>query len=202
MTCPIAPAFTSTRDSGTKPRRRQKLVQSAAPTVLGPQARNSVGCFDFLFPIRLGEAEIRVIPPAEVRTLRVRFILKTFKLAKENDFSETSAPGLNGAPLQFVRSHSRTLSTVLYFDGRATNTDVRQSMKQVTDLMSVDRHTHAPPVLSFEWTGLSFQCVLQNSTAGSFSSVFPDGRPSRGQMHVAFRESLTLQELLHEAGRE
>ena len=161
-----------------------------------------VGCFDFLFPIRLGEAEIRVVPPAEVRTLRVRFILRTFKLANENDFSETSAPGLNGAPLQFVRSHSRTLSTVLYFDGRATNTDVRQSMKQVTDLMSVDRHTHTPPVLSFEWAGFSLRCVLQSSTVGSFSSLFPDGRPSRGRMHVTFRESLTLQELLHEAGRE
>ena len=161
-----------------------------------------MGCFDFLLPMTLGEAEIRVIPPAEVRTLRVSFILKTFKLAKKNDFGEMSVPGLNGEPLQFVRGHSRTLSTVLYFDGRATNTDVRQSMKHVTDLMNVDRHTHAPPVLSFEWTGFSLQCVLESSTVESFSSLFPDGRPSRGQMHVTFRESLTLQELLQEAGRE
>lgn len=94
-----------------------------------------MGCFDFLFPITLGEAEIRVLPPADVMTLKVRFILKTFTLAKENDFAEVSVPGLNGEPLQFVRGHSRTLSTVLYFDGRAANTDVRQSMKQVIDLM-------------------------------------------------------------------
>jgi hypothetical protein len=61
-------------------------------------------------------------------------------------------------------------------------------MKHVMDLMNIDRGTHAPPVLSFEWTG--------------FASLFPDGRPSRGQMHVTFRESLTVQELLHQAGRE
>jgi hypothetical protein len=161
-----------------------------------------VGCFDFLLPITLGDATIRVIPPADVRALGVRFILKTFKLAKENDFVEVSVPGLNGEPLQFVRGRSRTLSTVLYFDGRATNTDVRQSMKQVSDLMNVDRHTQAPPVLSFEWTGFSLQCVLERSTVESFSSLFPDGRPSRGQMRVTFRESVTLEELLQEAGRE
>ncbi len=130
------------------------------------------------------------------------FIVKTFKLARENDFAETSVAGLNGQPLQFVRGHSRTLSTVLYFDGRAMNTDVRQLMKQVTDLMNVDRHTHAPPVLSFEWTGFSFQCVLESSTAESLRSLFPDGRPSRGRLHVTFRESLTMQQLLQEAGRE
>ncbi len=161
-----------------------------------------MGCFDFLFPIRLGEAEIRVLPPAAARTLRVSFILKTFKLAKENDFTEVSVSGLNGQPLQFVRGHSRTLSTVLYFDGRATNTDVRQPMKQVMDLMNVDGGTHAPPVLSVEWTGFSLQCVLERSVMASFRSLFPDGRPSRGQMHVTFRESLTLQELLQEAARE
>jgi contractile injection system tube protein len=150
----------------------------------------------------LAEAEIRVIQPADARTLRVTFIFKTFKLAKRNDFTETSVPGLNGEPLQFVRGHSRTLSAVLYFDGRATNTDVRQTMKQVTDLMNVDRNIHAPPVLSFEWTGFSLHCVLESSTVESFISLFPDGRPSRGRMHVTFRESLTLQELLQEAGRE
>jgi hypothetical protein len=159
-----------------------------------------VGFFDFLFPVKLGDADIRVLPPAEVRTVRVRFILKTFTLAKQNDYAGVSVPGLNGEPLQFLRGHARTLSMVLYFDGRATNTDVRQAMKQVSDLMNVDRHTHAPPVLSFEWRGFSFQCVLENSTVQSFSALLADGRPSRGRMHVAFRESLTVEQLLREAG--
>jgi hypothetical protein len=158
-----------------------------------------VGCFDFLSPITLGDAEIRVVSPADGRTLRVSFIVNTFKLAKQNDFAEVSVPGLNGEPLQFVRGHSRILTTVLYFDGRATNTDVRQSMTQVMDLMSVDRRTHAPPVVSFEWTGFALQCVLERSTVESFRSLFPDGRPSRGHMHVTFRESLTLEQLLREA---
>jgi Contractile injection system tube protein len=156
--------------------------------------------FDFLFPVELGEADIRVLPPSEVRTVRVSFILKTFELAKQNDYAGVSVPGLNGEPLQFLRGHARTLSMVLYFDGRATNTDVRQAMKQVADLMTVDRHTHAPPVLSFQWTGFALQCVLERSTVESFGALLADGRPSRGRMRVAFRESLTVQELLHQAG--
>ncbi len=161
-----------------------------------------MGYLDFLFPVSLGDAEIRVLPPADVRTLRVRFILKTLTLAKENDFAELNVPGLNGGPLQFVRGHARTLTAVLYFDGRATNTDVRQSIQRVADLMKVDPGTHVPPVLSFDWAETSLRCVLEHSTAQAFRSAFPDGRPSRAQMHVTFRESLTLQELQVEAGRE
>jgi hypothetical protein len=161
-----------------------------------------VGFFDFLLPITLGEAEIRVIPPAAVRTLSVSFILKTFKLAKENDFAKVGIPGLGSELLQFIRGRARTLSMVLYFDGRATNTDVRQPISQVMELMKIDRQSNSPPVLSFEWKGFSLQCVLESSTVESFSSQFPDGRPSRGRMHVTFREHATLRELLHEAGQE
>ena len=175
-------------------------IQSAGADPARAARGDHVGFFDFLFPIRLGEAQIRVL--SDGRILRVSFILKTFRIAKENDFIEESVAGLSGQPLQFLRGRPRTLTAVLYFDGRATNTDVRQSMKHVTDLMKVDRHTHAPPVLSFEWTGFSIRCVLESSTVESFRSLFPDGRPSRGRMHVAFKESLTLQELLEEADRE
>jgi hypothetical protein len=174
-------------------------IQSANADA-GPQGVH-MGCFDYFLPIKLADAEIRAIAPAGGETHRVRFILKTYKLEKKNDFSEISAPGLNGEPLQFVRSHSRTLSTVFYFDERATNTDVRQSMKNVADLMNVDRQTHAPPVLSFEWAGFTLKCVLE-SVAQEFTSLFPDGRPLRGRMHVRLKEMLSLQELLQEAGRQ
>ena len=158
---------------------------------------------DVLFPPALGEAEIRVLTGADAgRIVRVRFVLKTFTLAKENDYDMVSAPGLNGEPLAFIRGRARTLTMVLDFDGRPTNTDVRQPIREVTSLMSVDRDTQAPPVLSFDWTGSSFRCVLERSVMSSFRSLFADGRPSRGQVRVAFRESRTLEELLQESRRE
>jgi Contractile injection system tube protein len=123
--------------------------------------------------------------------------VRTFKLEKTNDFAEVNVPGLSGQPLQFLRSHPRTLSTVLHFDGRGTNTPVRESMQSVASLMKVDPDTHAPPVLAFEWERFSLKCVLENLVE-EFSSLSPDGRPSRGRMHVRFRERLSLEELLRE----
>jgi len=162
-----------------------------------------VDCFDLLFPPTPGNAEIRVLTGAQAgRIVRVSFVLKTFTLAKENDFETVSAPGLNGEPLRFTRGRARTLTMVLHFDGRATNTDVRQPMSEVTSLMNVDLDAHAPPVLSFEWTGFSLRCVLERAVVERFRSSFADGRPSRGQMRVAFRESKTLEELLVESRRE
>jgi hypothetical protein len=153
---------------------------------------------EFLFPPALAEAEIRVLSSADAgATMSVSFIVKTFRLAKKNEYVAAPVPGLNGQPLQFLRGGSRTLSVVLSFDGRATNLDVRQPMKRVADVMLVDRDTHTPPVLSFQWKGQSLQCVLE-SLVEEFRSVFPDGRPSRGRMHVVFRESRTPQQLLQE----
>jgi hypothetical protein len=152
----------------------------------------------FLFPVPLGAAEIRVLTGAHTgETVSVSFIVRTLTLAKTNEFTEVSVPGLNGQPLRFVHGGTRTLSVMLSFDGRATNTDVRQPMTQVARLMSVDRDTHAPPVLSFEWRGQSFQCVLE-SLVEKFRAVFPDGRPSRGRMHVVLRESRTVEQLQQE----
>jgi hypothetical protein len=161
-----------------------------------------MGWWEVLFPGALGEAEIRVLSSSAAgTTVRVRFILKTFRIAKTNEFAARNVPGLNSEPLQFIRGRSRTLTAVLSFDGRSTHTDVRQLMRDVTGLMDVDRDTHAPPVLSFEWKGRSFQCVLERAVE-EFRSVFPDGRPSRGRLHVVFRESRTLEQLEEEIRRE
>jgi hypothetical protein len=160
-----------------------------------------MGWLDVLVPTVLGEAAIRVLPPATARTVNVRIVVNRLKLAKHNEFAEATVPGLSGGPLQFVRGRSRTLSAVLSFDGRPTNTDVRQLMKPVTDLMNVDGQMHAPPVLSFDWRGWSVQCVLEIAVA-EFRSVFSDGRPSRGRLRVVFRERRTLAELEQDAGRQ
>ena len=131
----------------------------------------------------------------------VSFILKTFKLAKKNEFAAAPIAGLNGEPLQFERGGSRTLSAVLSFDGRATNTDARALTARVTALMNVDRDTHAPPLLSFDWGATSLQCVLE-SAVEEFRSLFPDGRPSRGLVRVVFRESRTREQLQQDLRRE
>lgn len=154
-------------------------------------------CIDFLFPPKLGEAEIRVLIPDRGKVVKAKFIWKTFKLTRKNDFAEVKIPGLDGAPVQFVSGQSRMLSTVFLFDGSKTKTDVRELMKDVSDLMNVDLEIHAPPILLFQWKGFSFKCVLEAMTE-EFILLFPDGRPSLGKMHVSFKEGCTLNQITEE----
>ena len=105
-----------------------------------------MGWWEVLFPSALGEAEIRVLSGSDTgRAVSVRFIVKTLTIAKKNEFAAQDVPGLNGELLQFIHGRARTLSAVLSFDGRSTDTDVRQLMTNVTGLMKVDWDTHAPP---------------------------------------------------------
>jgi Contractile injection system tube protein len=160
-----------------------------------------MGCLSSLFPIKLGEAELLVIQPNSGRRLSVRFILRTYKLTKQNVFAEIAIPGLSGAPLEFTRGQPKLLSMVMYFDARNENRDVRELMTSVSDLMNVDNQIHAPPVLLFEWKGVSLTCVLE-SMAQEIISLLPDGRPSRAKMHVTFKEMRTQADLLQEENRE
>jgi hypothetical protein len=183
----------NSREGGTAP--RLTVIRSGTQD-------DRVGLLDILFPTVLGEAEIRVLSGSSSGLrLRVSFILKTFKLAKKNEFAAAHVAGLNGEPLQFERGGSRTLSVVLSFDGRASNTDARVLTARVTALMNVDRDTSAPPVLSFDWGSTSLQCVLE-SAVEEFRSLCPNGRPSRGLLRVVFRESRTLEQLQRDLDRE
>ncbi|MBS1134895.1 MAG: LysM protein [Burkholderiaceae bacterium] len=161
-------------------------------------------CLSFLFPPKLGSAELVVIQPNSAQTGRriaIKFILRSYKLSKQNSYAEQSIPGLPGAPLQFLRGQPRLLSIVMYFDAREENRDVRELTSDVAEFMKVDRTTHAPPVLRFEWKGLSLPCVLESATEEIFS-LFPDGRPSRAKLLTTFREMRTLADLQEELARE
>jgi len=163
-----------------------------------------MGCLSFLFPPTLGSAELVVIQPNSAQTGRriaIKFILRNYKLSRQNIYAEQSIPGLPGAPLQFLRGQPKHLSVVMYFDSRSKNRDVRELTDGVAHLMKVDPAPHAPPVLRFEWKGRSLQCVLESVTE-EIISLFPDGRPARAKMHATFKEMRTLAELQEELARE
>jgi len=152
----------------------------------------------------LGSAELVVIQPNSAQTGRriaIKFTLGSYKLSMRNVFAEQSIPGLLGTPLQFLRSQPKLLALELYFDARNANRDVRELTNDVAALMKVDPDLHAPPVLRFEWKGVSLQCVLESATE-EIISLFPDGRPARAKMHTTFKEMRTLAELQEELARE
>lgn len=154
-----------------------------------------MGCF--LFPPRLGSAELVVDQPGSAQTGRriaITFLLRSYRLARQNVYAEAPIPGLPGVPLQFVSGKPKLLSLAMVFDTRADNRDVRELTGEIARLMAIDPAAHAPPRLRFEWKGRALPCVLESATE-EITACFPDGRPSRARLHATFREMRTVAEL-------
>ena len=130
--------------------------------------------------------------------IAVMFNPEEYTLNRENNFAQISVPGLSAPIIQFVHGNQQTLEMELFLDtyeahkngNRPLNVagdDVRQLTRKVTDLMNIDPSTHAPPVLLFTWSSLSFTCVLTRA-AQRFIMFRPDGTPVRARLTVTFSQ--------------
>jgi nucleoid-associated protein YgaU len=128
----------------------------------------------------------------------VMFNPEEYTLNRENNFAQIAVPGLSAPIIQFVHGNQQTLEMELFLDtyeahkagNRTLNAggdDVRKLVRKVTDLMNIDRTTHAPPVLLFTWSSLSFTCVLGRATQ-KFIMFQPDGTPVRARLTVTFNQ--------------
>lgn len=128
----------------------------------------------------------KVQPPAALK-IPVMFNPEEYTLSKDINYARIGVPGLNSPVLQFVHGNLQTLEMELFLDTYEAGTDVRAGTRQITDLLTIDPQTHAPPVLLFTWSSLSFVCVLAKATQ-RFVMFLPDGTPVRARIQVAFSE--------------
>lgn len=126
----------------------------------------------------------------------VLFNPEEYSLKRDVNYAQAAVPGLSAPILQFVNGSLQTLEMELLLDtyeqhqgaGSApAHSDVRSLTRKITDLMNVDRTTHAPPVLLFNWSSLTFTCVLAQTTQ-QFLMFLPDGTPVRARLRVTFNE--------------
>jgi Contractile injection system tube protein/LysM domain len=128
----------------------------------------------------------------------VMFNPEEYTLNKDINYAQSAVPGLSAPLIQFVNGNQRTLELELMLDtfeehrdGSAAlnqaGEDVRRLVRRVTDLMEIDPATHAPPVLLFTWSSLSFTCVLARATQ-RFVMFLADGTPVRARLQVTFNE--------------
>jgi hypothetical protein len=136
--------------------------------------------------------------------ISVMFNPEEYTLNKDNNYAQTSIPGLSAPLIQFVCGNMQTLEMELFLDtyeerrhgSRIVNRaheDVRNLTSKITKLMDIDPETHAPPVLLFTWghgngeRQLSFTCVLAR-VSQRFTMFMPDGTPVRATLQVTFNE--------------
>jgi nucleoid-associated protein YgaU len=142
----------------------------------------------------------------------VMFNPEEYTLNKDVNFSQTAIPGLSAPIIQFVHGNMQTLEMELFLDtheqhrqgSRTLNQareDVRNLTRKVTDLMNIDSTTHAPPVLVFTWSSLSFTCVLAR-VSQRFIMFKEDGTPVRARLQVTFNEYRNVEMEAKEVKRE
>jgi nucleoid-associated protein YgaU len=128
----------------------------------------------------------------------VMFNPEEYTLNRENNFAQIATFGRSAPIIQFVHGNQQTLDMELLLDtyeahkqsSRQLNSagdDVRQLTSKVTDLMSIDPTTHAPPVLVFTWSSLTFTCVLTRASQ-RFIMFKGDGTPVRARLTVTFSQ--------------
>ena len=128
----------------------------------------------------------------------VLFNPEEYTVNKDNNFAQSAVPGLSGPILQFVNGNLKTLEMELLVDSyeehrdgsrvlNQANDDVRKLTNKITDLMAINRDTHAPPILLFTWGSLSLCCVLAR-VSQRFIMFRPDGVPVRARLNVTFNE--------------
>ena len=112
----------------------------------------------------------------------VLFNPEEYTVQRDINYAQSAIPGLGAPLLQFVAGNMQTLEMELFLDtyeehreGTAVlnqaGQDVRELTRQITDLMSIDPTTHAPPVLLFAWGSLaSPACWPGRASASSCSS--------------------------------
>jgi hypothetical protein len=132
-------------------------------------------------------AKAKILVEATGNQFEVMFNPEEYTVNKDNNFASHNVPGLSGPLLQFVHGNMRTLEMELFFDTYEQQTDVRDQMRNVTDLLKINGDLHAPPVVQISWASLQFRGVLARA-GQKFILFFPDGRPARARITCTFNE--------------
>ena len=135
-----------------------------------------------------------------------------YTVSQDINYAQAPVPGWSQPLLQFMNGNVPKLEMELFLDtneavvvsGRTIATagsDVRLLVQQITGLMAIDSSTHAPPVLLFTWSSLSFTCVLAKA-AQKFVMFLSNGTPVRARLQVSFHGYTTADTEAKEVKRQ
>jgi Contractile injection system tube protein/LysM domain len=113
------------------------------------------------------------------------------KVEQGNNFAEIAIPGLDSAPVQYVRGKARTLSMELFFDTTSDGSDVRIYTVRIVKMLDKRPDTQAPPILIFTMGTIAYRCVLVDA-AQRFTMFLNDGTPVRSFLSVRLQEYVSL----------
>jgi nucleoid-associated protein YgaU len=144
--------------------------------------------------------------------ITVLFNPTEYTFDRSNSYKATPVPGLGAPLLQFVNGEADQLSMDLFLDDytdprgptslqQKENDPLGKRLRDLTQLLEIDRDLHAPPPVRFNWGPMEFAAVIEK--IGRKVTMFhPDGAPARATLSVTFKEYRTLRQLIEDPRRE
>jgi nucleoid-associated protein YgaU len=160
---------------------------------------------------QLKKATITVLNESR-KVISVLFNPAEYSFDRANSYKATPLPGLGAPLLQFVNGECDQLSMELFLDDytdpegptsreRKEQEPLMTRLKDLSQLLEIDRDLHAPPPVRFNWGPLEFTAVIEK--LGRKVTMFhPDGTPARATLSVSFKEYRTLRQQLEDPRRE
>lgn len=144
------------------------------------------------------KSEITITPKVGDKTLptiKAQFNPQQYSLGKSNQFASVAIPGRDSPIIQFVKGESETLSLELFFDTFSFDPqkDVREVYtKKITDLLTINPESHAPPVCTVEWGELQFTGIIEKIDS-KFTMFNKDGKPVRATLTLTLKQYSELE---------
>lgn len=162
---------------------------------------------------QLEKALITVLDGADKgKVITVLFNPTEYSFDRTNSYKATVVPGLGSPILQFVNGECDQLSMELFLDDytdprgptslrQKENDPVGKRLKDISNLLEIDRDLHAPAPVRFSWGPLEFTAVIEK-LGRKVTKFHPDGTPARATLSVSFKEYRTLRQQLENPRRE
>jgi nucleoid-associated protein YgaU len=162
---------------------------------------------------QLQKATITVLSGSQQnKTIAVLFNPSEYSFERSNSYKAVPVPGLGTPLIQFVNGESDSLSMELFLDdytdplGPTSSapglpSSVAKRLKELFQLLEIDRSLHAPSPVRFNWGPLEFFAVIEKLSR-KVTKFQPDGTPARATVSVVFKEYRSLQRQLREPRRE
>jgi hypothetical protein len=96
-------------------------------------------------------ATLQNISRANQPTVPVMFNPTEYSVTTNMNYAEIPVPGLRVPLIQFVRGEAQVLSVELFLDGTDKGKSLKEDLKNLRALVTIDSELHAPPVCQFKW---------------------------------------------------
>ena len=130
----------------------------------------------------------------EEKKFPLQFNVAEYDVETINNYKAKVLKNTKGKELQFNNSEQSDFTIKLFFDSTDEGTDVRDKLKPLEIIASMDKENHAPAPCIFVWGSFNFRGVV-GKISKKFTYFYHNGIPARVHVTLTLKPYETLKEI-------